>query len=263
MLLPSTPKYPALLPSRNRNISFLRLILFLLLMTSFGKGFSQNKKSYWSQLQKKWILSAGFGPANGMTDVNQEGFFPVSSPKNEWAINGNFALRLDINSKISFRGQIIYSGLNGVNEKIDRYYNSKFYETNFTIGIHLLPLLHADNQALNTSVLLFIGTGLISFDTELYKLSNSELVGLRGHGHGSGFRGGALEGIAILGGEFDYKLNQNWSISFETSFRWMKSDELDIYKSNGLMDAYHLTSVGLVYSLFHEFPYPVVKPLKK
>lgn len=255
------------LTSNHRQLNINRIdhywfIIFFLFFPSiiFGQNFSKNYVSY----KPHWIISIGWGSSIAFTDVKQNALFPVTSPKSEWKFNANLILIREINPLFKLQGQLIYARLSGVNEQMDKYFNSDLLETNLTLSINIKNLFipYHKNETFHFGA--FTGFGLCFFNTDLHRLSDDYLFSLRGHGAGSGIGGRAMEGLAIFGFEIEYKLDYNWGIRFETSARWMKSDQLDIEIAGFQYDAYLITSLGISYKLAHKpSGYPLVEePLK-
>jgi hypothetical protein len=255
------------LPSKHCDINFnwinqFWIIIFFLIFPTTLLGQKATKK--YVSFKPHWIISIGAGPSIAFTDVKKNALFPVSTPKSEWKFNANLLLIREINPQFKLHGQLIYSTLSGVNEQMDKYFNSDLFETNLTLSINIKNLFipYHKNETFHFGA--FTGFGLCFFNTDLHRLSDDYLISLRGHGAGSGFDGRALEGIFIFGFEADYKLDYNWGIRFETSARWMKSDQLEIEIAGFPYDSYLITSLGISYKLAHKpSGYPLVEePLK-
>jgi hypothetical protein len=244
--------------SNIRCIKQFWIIIFLLLVPVFLSG--QKTQKIYDAYKPHWIVSVGGGPSVAYTDVKQKAFLPVSIPKNEWKFNANLVLNREIHPLLKVRGQLIYSALSGVNEQMDKYFNTELYETNLTASVNLKNIFIPYNRNQLFYFSAFTGFGLCFFNTDLHRLSDDYLISLRGHGAGSGIGGRALEGLFIFGFEVEYKLNYNWGIWFEASDRWMKSDQLDIETAGFPYDSYAITSLGISFKFAHKpSGYPMVE----
>lgn len=193
-------------------------------------------------------LSVGFGPTLFSGDVKQYRYYPVINYESEWKFGGSLMLEYPISNVFSLRGQALYSELAGTRREWKKYFNSELIEFNLNTAINLNNLIGGYRADRPWNINLVVGVGLLNYNTTVYELGTNKILVERGFGNGSGIDGRTLEGVLMGGIGFDYHINKNWSVRFETAARALNSDLLDDHAGGFEYDLYNHTSMGFSYT---------------
>lgn len=208
------------------------------------------------------VITIGGGPSISYTDVKKNVIFPSQKPYNEWRMAGQMNLEWEVSPVISFRGQLAYAYIAGSRPTSDRYFIARLFEMNSGISFNPIALFirYRTDYKWHPSILL--GIGLSYYNSKLHNISDNEVIAQRGFGNGGGLWGFVIEGIAIGGVGLSYKIDDHWSLKFETANRWMDSDKLDSFESSNNSspyDFYNFTTFGISYKIFKPRNYPMIK----
>ena len=210
------------------------------------------------------VIGGGFGPSISYTDIKKNVIFPASKPINEWRYSGQFHMEFELTPIFSLRGQLAYGYIAGSRPTANRYFQAKLLEGNSSIIIRPVSLFIPYRTDYKWHPYLILGVGLSYYNSRLAAISTNETIGQRGFGSGGGFWGYVIEGIAIGGLGIVYKLDDHWSIRFESANRWMNSDKLDTVESidSSPYDFYNFTTIGVSYKIFKKRHYPMINDKK-
>ncbi len=207
------------------------------------------------------VITIGAGPSISFTDVKKNVIFPSQKPHNEWRLSGQMNLEWEFSPMLSFRGQIAYASISGSRPTSNRYFEAKLFEMNSGIAINPVALFVPYRTDHKWHPTILLGIGLSYYNSKLHNISDNELIAQRGFGQGGGLWGFVIEGIAIGGVGLSYKIDDHWSVKFETANRWMDSDKLDSVEStndSSPYDFYNFTTIGISYKIFKQRKYPMV-----
>jgi len=195
-----------------------------------------------------WRITAGAGTTLFFGDIKQYKFYPVFNNKSEWRFGSSILIERQLSPVFSLRGQALYAHLVGTRREWNRNFVSKNFEFNLNTAIDLNNLIGKvrKDRPFTTSILL--GTGIANYNTTLYELNTGNIVSKGGFGNGASFGGRTLDVFLMGGLSFDFRLDNNWSLRFETSNRILNTDLFDLYKNNFQYDVYNYSSVGISYT---------------
>ena len=145
-----------------------------------------------------------------------------------------------------FKAHLLMGGLIGESNYYS--FNFKLIETaiNGTVNISNLVLGTDRNQLI--TVYGLVGIGYSNFDGNTVN-ANTGGINASGYHSGKGLFGYRLAGIVNLGLSVEYLLNNNFNVTFESSFKFMRDNMLDgrVIKSD--YDSYNYTSIGIAYKI--------------
>ena len=195
-----------------------------------------------------WSFYFGGGPSLFFGDTRQYRYYPVMNYESEWKFGGTVMLKRSISPVFSLRGQVLYSGLAGTRRPWKKYFNTSLIEFNLNTAINLNNLISGYRSSRKWGVDVIIGVGLVNFNTTVYQLGSNTILSKQGFGNGSGIGGRTLEGLLLGGIGFEYQLDKNWAIRFETANRALNTDKLDNHVGGFKYDIYNHSSIGLAYT---------------
>lgn len=215
--------------------------------TSSTTSYSSTKRAKTSN--KYWKIGFGAGPTIFFGDIKQGPFLPSTEFRSEWRYGGNLNLGIKLCPVFSLRGEFMYAHIAGTKHEINRYFHSNVIEFNFATEININNVFSQNNPERCINVNLILGLGLTNFNTRVYDLSTSNLIGSLGYGNGHGIGGRSLEGVLIGGFGFDFRLSNKLSLRLESVFRGMNTDFYDKLEgyNHSSYDFYNYTSLGFIY----------------
>lgn len=246
-------------------LNFSHLIFFsafLILLFSFNanlKAQSIVHRMYY--YDPGLVITIGAGPSISFTDVKKNVIFPSQKPVNEWRLSGQMNLEWEFSPILSFRVQMAYAKISGSRPTSNRYFEARLFEMNSGIAINPLALFVPYRTDHKWHPTILLGIGLSYYNSKLLNISDNQIIAQRGYGSGGGLWGYVIEGIAIGGVGLSYKIDNHWSVKFETANRWMDSDKLDSVEStnnSSPYDFYNFTTIGISYKIFKQRKYPMI-----
>jgi len=180
-------------------------------------------------------------------DIKHNPFFPALAPKSEWGFAAGISVEYQISHVFGVGLEGMYGKLKGNRPQWDVYFISDYFETNIYGTINFNNLFGKKRKKRFFSVYGLLGIGLVHYNTMARSLQTGEIVLSLGEGGGKSFKGRTLEGIAIYGLGFDFRLNDLSSIQFEIANRMMNSDKMDGWVNGYPYDFYNYASIGYVY----------------
>ncbi len=205
-----------------------------------------------SDFQSYWYLNASGGLNVFFGDVKQNSFFPANAEVSEWKFGGGWMLGRQFSPIIGLRGQTLYGQLAGSRRELGIFIEGDYIEFNLNATFSLSNLFWQYNSQRKFDLYAIAGLGLTNFNMNQKSLSDGSLLKQSGHNFGSGIGGRTLEGIAIAGIGLDYKINDKWSLNFESALRGMNSDKVDIFENGKKHDYYSYTSLGITFKFGHK-----------
>ncbi|MFZ9846987.1 MAG: OmpA family protein [Flavobacteriales bacterium] len=231
----------------------------------------------------KFVERLSFGLSFGSnltyTDLKQYDYGLATKYHSEigWGggINGSYAL----NSIFALQLQVNYATINGTHRlgtgtsdkkhkaSPNHYFTGNLFDYTFDVNVNLTKLLFNPKRQLRKYyVYAYAGTGITSFRSVRYKLVNDNdsdpILSYEGY-NGKDLKNNKVdrtnEVFIPLGLGLRYKLNSNWSVTVETSGRYMQSDKLDAFVAGKAKDAYQLSTLGVVYNFSAKIDEPESK----
>lgn len=207
------------------------------------------------------IITASAGPTTTFTDIKKHIVFPSISPENEVGTSFQLTLSWDVFQFLRAGGQLAVANMKGYKPNGNLKFQAQTVEGNFSININPILIFIPYRTDQRWAPYIILGIGLTYYNSDLMKISDNEVIASRGYGKGNGLWGLVIEGVALGGAGVSYKINENWSLRFETANRWMNSDKFDSFESynRSPYDFYNLTTFGVSYKLYKPRPYPMVR----
>lgn len=252
--------------NRNKKRFYFLLISFFitgLVLLSPSKSIAQSIVHRMYLFDPGLIINISTGPSVSFTDIKKNIVFPSYRPANEWRMAYQFTIGWDITQYLRLGGQLAYGNIAGSRPSRDAHFEAKLLELNFSMNVNPILMFIPYRTDQKWAPYFIVGIGLSYYNSTLKQISDNTLLAQRGFGNGGGLWGLVIEGVAIGGIGVSYKLNEHWSLRFETANRWMNSDKLDSVESldRSPYDFYNFTTFGISYKIFKNKSYPVI--LKK
>jgi OOP family OmpA-OmpF porin len=231
----------------------------------------------------KFIERLSFGVSFGSnltyTDLKQYDFGLATKYHSELGWGGGINGSVALNSIFAVQGQLNYATINGVHrlgtgtshkkhtKSYNNYFTGDLFDYTLDINVNITNLLFNPKHQLRKYYIYgYAGVGLVSFRSVRYKLvndnDNDPILSYEGY-NGKDLKNNKVprtnEVFVPLGLGIRYKLNANWSITAETSGRYMKSDKLDAFVAGKAKDAYQLSTLGVVYNFSSKIDEPESK----
>ncbi len=194
-----------------------------------------------------WQVNINSGTSLFFGDIKENPIIPISSNNNEWRLGGGLIVGYQFSRVFGLRGQALYGQLAGTKRSLDRYFKGDYIEFNLNTTIDLNNLFGRKRPGRLVSAYLLVGVGITNYNSTFYNFSTGTKIGYIGFGYGSGIKGRTLEGILTGGVGVNFRLNNRFTINFETANRIMNSDKMDGWVKNFKYDVYNYTSLGLSY----------------
>ena len=220
---------------------FTALLLFVI-SSAYGQQVISVQK-----FSPYWEVGLTGGTSIFFGDVKENTVFPVSTNNNEWRLGGSILAGRQLSSVFGLRGQALYGQIAGTKRSYNYFFEGDYFEFNLNTTVNLNNLLGQKRTDRLVSTYLLVGVGLINYNTTLYTLSNGMILKRFGYGSGSGLGGRTLEGIVTGGVGVNFKLSDRFVVNFESTMRFVNTDEMDGWAKDFKYDMYNYTSIGLFY----------------
>ncbi|MBN2637971.1 MAG: hypothetical protein JXR65_02650 [Bacteroidales bacterium] len=221
---------------------FAGLFWVLIPDTSFAQTTSSSKPDSY------WYLNLNGGPSLFFGDIKEKKIFPATvNGVSEWRFGGGLMAGWQISPVFGLRGQGLYGQLSGVKSSANEYFQADYIEFNLNTTISINNLISGYKPGRKWDVYLMAGIGVTNYNSTSYNLTNNSIIARRGYGYGKGIGGRTLEGIAMGGLGFSYKISNHISLQLETANRIMNSDAMDTWEKNFKYDIYNYTSLGITF----------------
>ncbi len=224
-------------------ILFLSTTLFLFIsFSAYSQQILSGKK-----FSPYWEVGLTGGTSLFFGDVKENSVLPVSTNNNEWRLGGSLLAGRQFSYVFGLRGQALYGQIAGTKRSYNYFFEGDYFEFNLNTTINLNNLFGQKRVDRLASVYVLAGVGLINYNTTLYTLSNGVVLRRFGYGSGSGLGGRTLEGIVTGGIGVNFKLTDRFVMNFESTMRFVNTDEMDGWAKDFKYDMYNYTSIGLFY----------------
>ncbi len=207
-------------------------------------------------LKDGWGVNLNFGSSLFYGDLRVYDFYPVSKYNNErkWAIGG--MLTKDITTLATLQVMFLSGKLAGTKRlwsdgtKAGLFFNSSYTEFNLNAKVNISNILFSYNPKRKINFYGLIGYGIVNYRTIQRKLGTEELEDVIGYSEdGQRKESPQSEAIIPMGLGLTYKLDDHFSLDFQSSIRKMFVDNLDVLEGNsGVNDMYGYTSLGVTYN---------------
>lgn len=248
--------------------------------TALLLGVSTLKAGDTLKFVERLSFGVSFGSNLTYTDLKQYDFGLATKYHSELGWGGGLTGSVALNSIFAVQGQFNYATINGVHrlgtgtshkkhtKSYNHYFSGDLFDYTFDLNVNITNLLFNPKHQLRKYYIYgYAGVGLVSFRSIRYKLVNdndSDPI-LSYEGYKSTDKKNLTkvprtnEVFIPLGLGIRYKLNGNWSLTLETSGRYMKSDKLDAFVAGKAKDSYQLSTVGVVYNFSSKIDEPESK----
>jgi hypothetical protein len=224
-------------------VLFLSTTLFLFISFSvYSQQIISGKK-----FSPYWEVGLTGGTSLFFGDVKQNSIFPVATNNNEWRLGGSLLTGRQFSYVFGLRGQALYGQIAGTKRSYNYFFEGDYFDFNLNMTVDLNNLFGPKRTDRFASAYILAGVGLVNYNTTLYSLSNGVVLKRFGFGSGSGLGGRTLEGIVTGGAGVNFKINNHFVINFESTMRFVNTDEMDGWIKDFKYDMYNYTSVGLFY----------------
>ena len=188
--------------------------------------------------------------------------------------------KLGVEPQIFRQGQLNYGTINGTHRlgtgtsykkhkaSYDHYFTGDLFEYTLDLNVNITNLLfNPKHQLRKYYVYGFVGAGLTSFRSVRYQLASDNqdtdpILSYEGYNAkdlANSKVARTNEVVIPMGLGVRYKLNSNWSVTLETSGRYMRSDKLDAFVAGEAKDVYQYTNAGVLYSFSSRIDEPESK----
>jgi len=199
----------------------------------------------------------------GYTDLKVYDYAPVFKYQNENKFGGGLSVVKALSNVFSIRGQFLYGGVAGTKRgdaydaatnKVAAddftgtvYYPSgRYFKTNIMEGsiqlifnVSNLSFTGKVGQDRKFALYMFAGHGLVSFETELFRLLTDDKVDQTGK---------TTEAVNPVGLGLKFKINNKFDLTLEGTMRRVNSDKLDAFAvKESANDYYGYTALGFNY----------------
>ncbi len=226
-------------------------------------------------------FGVNFGSNLTFTDLKQYDFGLATKYHSELGWGAGLTALCAINSIFAIQGQVNYATINGTNrlgtgnsqkkhsKSYNHYFTGDLFEYSFDLNVNITNLLFNPKQKLRKYYIYgYLGAGLTSFRSVRYQLVNDDdndpILSYEGYNSKSlatSKVNRTNEVVVPMGLGVRYKLNSKWSVTLETSGRFMQSDKLDAFVAGKAKDVYQYSNVGVVYNLSSKIIEPESKSM--
>ena len=265
--------------------SLLAAGTFLLLGVSALKAQETSTTSAAAEPAKlKFVERLSFGVNFGSnltyTDLKQYDFGLATKYHSELGWGAGLTGMYALNSIFAVQGQLNYGTINGTHRlgtgtsykkhkaSYNHYFTGDLFEYTLDLNVNITNLLfNPKHQLRKYYVYGFLGTGLTSFRSVRYQLASDNqdtdpILSYEGYNDkdlANSKVDRTNEVVIPMGLGVRYKLNSNWSVTLETSGRYMRSDKLDAFVAGEAKDVYQYTNAGVLYSFSSRIDEPESK----
>jgi outer membrane protein OmpA-like peptidoglycan-associated protein len=208
----------------------------------------------------QWTENLYFGLGAGtnfaFTNVKQYLWYPVSKFVSEYGLGIEGTTGYTVSPVWSLEGNIQYATHRGTDRPKGVYFRANSLDFSLGAKINLSNLVFSDARGQRKwSLYTDFGMGFNVYQSALYELSSGDhkedaVLGFDGY-ENSDLDGGRAQTGTLYGGiGLMYRYNNKLNFFAETSARWMDTDKLDSWVSNGgINDRYVSNTVGAIYRL--------------
>ncbi|MCH8903544.1 MAG: OmpA family protein [Bacteroidetes bacterium] len=236
-------------------IALVGLIAF-----SFHTLIAQEEEKNPAKNYNTWSAGISVGHLAFYGDISQYDYFKVWKYNNENRIGGALTLNKQLSNVISLQGQVLLGSLAGTRRGIvndvnplikGKFPNGVYFKTNIIEG-NISALMNLSNVAFTPraagkhrkmNIYLFVGHGLVRFDSQAYDLQNDRPI----MKYKAGLSGKTTEAVNPMGLILAYEINKQFDVNLAITMRRANSDKLDGYVRGSSPDYYGFTAFGLVY----------------
>jgi OOP family OmpA-OmpF porin len=244
------------------NISKVFLIAFLVLNSS-KVVYSQPYRTMQPN-SDNWEIGINMGLLNYLGDVGSNSDF--SSPfKNNLNLGFGISLSKQLSPIFGIKGNLLIGPINGESDvKINAgvitqnpadistpiVLKSQLIGANINATLNLSNLFLGIDREQLINVYGLVGLGLGNFKGRITDKNTPNIIYHEfGYHNGRGINGYQIQGIGNLGLSIVFDIGHNLNASIESTFKFMKDDNLVSSVGNTDIDSYNYTSLGIAYKI--------------
>ncbi len=225
-----------------------RMLMFVftavLLHSLPAKAQSQPYRSY-----EHWYIGISFGSANFYGDISGRNntFSNINPFSGDFYRDRGFMYGLMMTKRFSgvfwTRLNLLTGTLGSQEDDLKLYFKSNLLEFSGICMINLSEVIGGSNPDRLFNAYAFAGAGLLSYSAWKRKVMGDSLIDSEGAG-----RRKALDFMIPMGIGIDYRINNQFTVNAEFTFRNLSSDRLDAHADgNKGQEGFGLISVGFNY----------------
>ena len=186
-----------------------------------------------------WSVSINGGANLFFGDIQQNQYLPEME---DIKLAYGIIIRKQLSPVLGFGGQILNGQLHGHKKSSNLYFDADIFEYGMNFTVNISNLFWPQNLYRKLSFYGIAGIGITKWRTTLRDITTNNIIQTKGQGK---FKDRISETVIPLGIGFKYNLGNLISLNFESTFRTINTDLLDLVEGGYKYDMYSYNSLGI------------------